>query len=60
VASYDRVLTLKIDGRTLAELDEWAERMGVSRSELVRNAIRYYLDHLKRRHRAPKTVILTS
>ena len=60
MANYDRVITVKIDKETLEKLEFWSRVEGVTRSELVRQAIRHYLRHLERARRKPKTIILTS
>jgi len=38
-----KVVTFKIDGRTLEKLEEYASKRNMYRSEVIRNAIEYYL-----------------
>ena len=42
-----RIITLKIDENTLIELDKYSFAMGLSRSEIIRRAIFFYLRHNK-------------
>lgn len=56
-----KVVTFKIDEELLQELDLWAQIEGVSRSELIREAVKRYLrDKWKRMNPQPKIVRLTS
>lgn len=42
-ADRDRVVSFKVDGRTFYEIEEARRRLGISRSELIREAVMYYL-----------------
>ena len=43
-----RVVTFKIRDSELEEIDKMAARLGMNRSEFIRNAIRAYIKHLWR------------
>jgi hypothetical protein len=40
------MLSFRVDDRDAAEVQRWAERLGVDRSELLRDALRRHLDRL--------------
>jgi len=40
------MLSFRVDARDAAEVQHWAERLGVYRSELLRDALRRHLDRL--------------
>ena len=41
------MLSFRLPSEDLADVDRWAERLGVDRSELVREAVRRYLVRLR-------------
>ena len=55
-----RVITVKIDDRMWKQLELWARIEGISKGELVRRAIEYYLRLLRSERATPKIVVLTS
>ena len=44
-----RVVTFKIDERALIELDKYANRNGLSRSEVIRMAIEKFIENEKKK-----------
>jgi len=40
------MLSFRVEDSAAARADEWAARLGIDRSELMREALRQYLDHL--------------
>ena len=44
------MLSFRLDDQRAAAVGEWAERLGVSRSELLREAIHHHLVQLRSEH----------
>jgi predicted transcriptional regulator len=40
------MLSFRVDDRTVGAVQRWAERLGIDRSELLREALRRHLDRL--------------
>jgi metal-responsive CopG/Arc/MetJ family transcriptional regulator len=53
-----KIITFKIDENTIAELEKYSFAMGLSRSEIIRRAILFYLKHNKPQSDHPRVKIV--
>jgi len=52
-----KVVTFKIDEEALEHLDRIAEKLGVSRSQVIKEAIRLYIEHLEKGEEDKKPIL---
>jgi metal-responsive CopG/Arc/MetJ family transcriptional regulator len=56
--SHMHIITFKVDENTLLHLDEFAFSMALTRSEVIRRAILFYLKHNKPQANHPRVKIV--